>query len=128
MSRLTALAALVALPPTVLHELTHWAVARIKTDDAHIRVEVADAGAQARWPPLDSPWLRAFAFLSPTVCGSVLIGLWLASDHGIDGWRLIFALGLAVYTVPSPADVRGALGRQEAQQDVDNDTTHQRTD
>jgi len=117
MSRLTALAALVAFPPAALHELTHWAVARLGTDDAHIRVEVADAGAQARWPPLDSPWLRAFAFLAPTVFGSILIGLWLVSDHGIDGWRLIFALGLAVYTTPSPADVRGALGRQDVQQD-----------
>jgi hypothetical protein len=128
MSRLTALAALVALPPTVLHELTHWAVARLETDDAHIRVEVADAGAQARWPPLDSPWLRAFAFLSPTVFGSILIALWLASDHGINGWRLVMAVGLAIYTAPSPADVRGALGRQDVQQDHDTDTTHQRTD
>jgi len=120
MSRLTALAALVAFPPAALHELTHWAVARLETDDAHIRVEVTGGRAAARWPPLDSPWLRAFAFLSPTVCGSILIGLWLASDHGIDGWRLIFALGLAVYTTPSPADVRGALGRQDVQQNDDS--------
>jgi len=118
MSRLTALAALVAFPPAALHELTHWAVARLKTDDAHIRVEVADAGAQARWPPLESRALRALAFLAPTVFGSILIGLWLVSDHGIDGWRLIFALGLAVYTTPSPADVRGALGRQDVQKET----------
>jgi hypothetical protein len=45
----------------------------------------------------------------------VLIGLWAASGTPIDGWRLILAVGLAIYTVPSGADVRGAVGIQEAQ-------------
>ena len=30
------------------------------------------------------------------------------------------AVGLAIYTVPSGADVRGALGIQDAQQEADN--------
>jgi hypothetical protein len=118
MAMLVTLANVCALPFVVPHEATHWAVARLGTDDAQMAVEVTGGRAAAGWPPLDSPWLRAFAFLAPTVFGSMLIGLWLVSDHGIDGWRLIFALGLAVYTTPSPADVRGALGKQDVQQEA----------
>ena len=118
MSRLTALANLLAFPFVLPHEVTHWAVARIETDDAHIRVEATSMLTAARWPPLESRPLRVFAYLAPTVFGSVLIGLWLLSDQGIDGWRLIMAIGLAGYTKPSPADVRGALGKQDVQQEM----------
>jgi len=38
----------------------------------------------------------------------------------LDGWRLIMAIGLVIYTAPSPADVRGALGKQDVQQEVDS--------
>jgi hypothetical protein len=116
MSTLVTLANLCALPFVLPHEATHWVVARLGTDDAQIAVEVSGGRAAAGWPPLDSRALRAFAFLAPTVFGSVLLALWLASGQGIDGWRLIMALGLAGYTIPSPADVRGALGLQDVQQ------------
>ena len=116
MSRLTQLANVCSLPFVLPHEATHWAVARLGTDDAQIAVEVSGGRAIAAWPPLDSRPLRVFAFLAPTVFGSILIGLWLVSDQGIDGWRLIFAIGLSGYTTPSPADLRGALGRQAVQQ------------
>ena len=117
MGRLLALANLCALPFVVPHEATHWAVARLGTDDARMAVEVSGGRAAAAWPPLERRWLRVFAFLGPTMLGSVLALLWLVSDTSVDGWRLIFAVGLAAYTVPSPADVRGALGRQAVQQD-----------
>jgi hypothetical protein len=52
------------------------------------------------------------------VFGSLLAGLWLVSGTPVDGWRLIFAVGLAAYTVPSPADVRGAVGKQAVQQEM----------
>jgi hypothetical protein len=119
MSKLVTVANVLALPFVLPHEATHWVVARLGTDDAQIAVEVSGGRAAAGWPPLDSRPLRVFAFLAPTVFGSILIGLWLLSDQGIDGWRLIFAIGLAGYTVPSPADLRGALGLQDVQQNTD---------
>jgi hypothetical protein len=121
MSKLVTVANVLALPFVLPHEATHWVVARLGTDDAQIAVEVSGGRAVAAWPPLDSRALRAFAFLAPTVFGSVLLALWLASGQGIDGWRLIFAIGLAGYTVPSPADVRGALGRQAVQKESDSE-------
>jgi hypothetical protein len=81
-------------------------------------VEVTGGRAAAAWPPLDSALVRFFAFLAPTVFGSLLAVLWLVSGTPVDGWRLIFAVGLAAYTVPSPADVRGALGKQAVQQEM----------
>ena len=117
MSRLVTLANVLALPFVVPHELSHWAVARLGTDDAQLGVEVTGGRAVAVWPPLDSTLLRVFAFLAPTLFGSVLALVWLVSDTSVDGWRLLFAVGLAAYTVPAPADLRGALGRQEVQQE-----------
>jgi hypothetical protein len=118
MSRLRAVAAICSLPPTLAHEATHWLVARSVTDDAKLAVEVTDARALAAWPPIDNPAVRFLAFLGPTVFGSVLTAIWLASGITVDGWRLLLAIGLAIYTVPSPADVRGAFGRQEVQQET----------
>ena len=118
MSRLTQIANVLALPFVLPHELSHWAVARLGTDDAQLAVEVSGGRAAAGWPPLESRALRVFAFLAPTVFGSLLIAVWLLSAQGIEGWRLIFAIGLAGYTTPSPADLRGALGRQAVQQDT----------
>ena len=117
MGRLTKLAAVLSLPPTVAHEATHWAVARCVTDDAAIAVEVTGGRALAAWPPIDNAAVRFLAFLGPTVFGSILIALWVAHGVSLEGWRLILALGLAIYTVPSPADVRGAFGKQAVQQD-----------
>jgi len=117
MSRLTTAASVLSLPPTLAHEATHYGVARLGTDDAQLAVEVSGARAAAAWPPLESRALRAFAFLSPTVFGTVLTLLWLSSGTSVDGWRLIFAVGLAIYTVPSMSDIRGACGVQDVQRE-----------
>jgi hypothetical protein len=118
MGRLRAAAGVLSLPPTLAHEATHWAVARSVTDDAQLAVEVTGGRAVAGWPPISNPIVRFLAFLGPTVFGSILTAIWLASGIDVDGWRLLLAVGLAVYTVPSPEDVRGALGRQDAQQEA----------
>jgi len=115
---LRAVAGVLSLPPTLAHEATHWAVARSVTDDAALAVEVTGGRAAAAWPPIESPLIRFLAFLGPTVFGSVLIALWGLSGTPIDGWRLILAVGLAIYTVPSRADVRGAVGKQDVQQEA----------
>jgi hypothetical protein len=122
MKRLTQLASVLSLPPTLAHEATHWAVARLGTDDAQIAVEVTGGRALAAWPPLESRTLRVFAFLGPTLLGLVLAALWVGRGVSLDGWRLLAAIGLAIYTVPSLDDVRGALGRQDAQQQKEDDT------
>jgi hypothetical protein len=57
-----------------------------------------------------------FAFLAPTVFGSVLAALWLATGVNLRGWELLFGAGLAVYTAPSTSDIRGAFGQQAVQQ------------
>jgi len=111
---LTTAACVLALPATLAHEATHYAAARVAgTDDATIAVEVTGAGAVAAWRPIDSRPLEVFAFLAPTVFGSVLAALWLATGVELRGWELLFGAGLAVYTAPSASDIRGALGRQE---------------
>jgi len=120
MGRLQQAVNVLSLPPTVAHEATHFAVARVGTDDAEIAVEVTGGRAVAVWPPLESRALRVFAFLGPTVFGLVLACVWLFSGVTLDGWRLIMAVGLAIYTVPSAQDVRGALGRQAVQQEADS--------
>ena len=116
MGRLTQAASVLSLPPTLAHEATHYALASIGTDDAQFAVEVTGGRALAAWPPLDSAALRFVAFLGPTLFGTLLAGLWLISGVTLDGWRLLAAIGLAMYTIPSPADVSGALGRQDVQQ------------
>jgi len=120
MGRLYQLAAVLSLPVALAHEGTHWAVARLGTDDAQMAVEVSGGRALAAWPPLQSRVLRVFAFLAPSVFGSVLALVWLLSGVTLAGWRLLFGVGLAIYTVPSPADVRGALGVQASQQETDS--------
>jgi len=119
MGRLSTVAAVLSLPPTLAHEATHWAVARLGTDDAQIAVEVRGGRAMTAWPPLESRALRVFAFLAPTVFGSVLAAVWLLTGFEPTPWRVLFAVGLAIYTVPSPADIRGALGLQDTQQQTD---------
>jgi len=109
------LTCLLSFPWVLAHEMTHYAIARTRTDDAAFEAEVFDARARAVWDPLDSRFWRAFAFLAPTVFGSVLALLWLLTGVSLEGWRLLFAVGLAFYTVPSPADIQGALGKQPAQ-------------
>src|SRR6056297_1905691 len=123
MGALTTAACVLALPATLAHELTHYGAARLAgTDDAQIAVEVTGAGAVAAWRPIDSRPLRAFAFLAPTVFGVLLTALWLAAGVSVDGWRVIMALGLAIYTVPSGAYIEGALGRQTPQLTDTRDT------
>ena len=80
MGALTTAACVLALPATLAHEATHYFAARVAgTDDATIAVEVTGAGAVAAWRPIDSRPLEVFAFLAPTVFGSVLAALWLAT-------------------------------------------------
>ena len=116
--RLRQAACLLSAPPTVAHELTHYAVARLRTERAAVEVGLLDATARAVWEPLESPLWRALAFLGPTLFGSVLGLIWLVSDVSVEGWRLIVALGLGLYTVPSPADLRGAAGYQHTTEDT----------
>ena len=125
MGALTTAACVLALPATLAHEATHYFVARVAgTDDATIAVEVTGAGAVAAWHPIDSRPLEVFAFLAPTVFGSVLAALWLATGVELRGWELLFGAGLAVYTAPSGSDIRGALGRQTVTQDHDTTDRH----
>ena len=116
MRALSKVANVLAFPPTFAHELTHLAAARLATDDAQIAAEVTGGRALAVWSPIDSTPLRVFAFLAPTVFGVLLAALWVAAGVSLDGWRLIAAIGLAIYAVPSPADIRGAAGLQQTQQ------------
>lgn len=115
MSRLLRLRHVLSLSFTLPHEATHWAVARLATDDAQIAAEVSGGRALAAWPPLESAVVRFLAHLAPTLFGSLLTVMWAVSGTPVDIWQLPFAVGLALYTIPSPADVRGALGRQTAQ-------------
>jgi hypothetical protein len=48
--------------------------------------------------------------------GVVLAGVWVAAGVELSGWRSLMALGLLIYSAPSPADLRGAVGRQAVQQ------------
>lgn len=108
---------LLSLPVALAHEASHYAVARLAgADDAGLSVEVTGGHASAVWRPLNSTAWRVLAFLAPTILGVVLMLVWAIAGIRIDGWRLIMAVGLAAYTIPSPADIRGALGRQPAQQ------------
>jgi hypothetical protein len=52
------------------------------------------------------------------VFGSILALLWLWRGVDLTAWRLLFGVGLAIYTIPSPADIRGALGIQDSQQET----------
>jgi len=120
MKRLTQLAGVCSLPPTIAHEATHWAIARCGTPDAEIAVEVTGGRALAAWPPLNS---HTSASTVPKTVGprkANTRSARLSSGVSVDGWRLIMAVGLAIYTVPSAQDVRGALGRQQAQQEADS--------
>ena len=119
---------LLSLPFVLPHEFSHFLTGHIVTQDAKIAVPVFEScndsdeygltvGAVAAWPPIESGALRVFVNLSPTVFGTILMGLWGWSGTPIDGWRFILAVGLFWYTVPSPGDVRGALGQQAVQQE-----------
>jgi len=115
--RLRQAACLLSAPPTVAHELTHFAVARVRTTEAAIEVGLFDGRAVAVWEPLDSRLWRALAFLGPTLFGCLLGLIWLVSGVSVEGWRLIVAIGLGLYTMPSAADVRGACGYQLKEMD-----------
>jgi len=118
MGRLIATVSVLFLPLRLAHELAHYAVASLETDDAQIGVEVFDGRAIAVWPPLESRVVRVFAFLAPSVFGVILVALWLLTGVELSGWRLPFAIGVGLYTLPSPGDVRGACGLQEFQQET----------
>jgi len=122
MSRLTQLAGVLSLPPTLAHEATHWAVARHVTDDAKLAVEVTGGRAVASWSPIANPLWRACAYLAPTLVGGVLLGLWIASGVSVEGlWeipRITTEAFVAVIAMPSGDDLRGAFGKQAVQQEM----------
>jgi hypothetical protein len=103
---------IITAPVALAHEASHYAVAQARADEAAFEVEVFGGRAATAWTPLESRLWRAFAFLAPTVFGTLLGLLWLVSGVSLDGWRLVMFVGLALYTLPSPADVRGAAGLQ----------------
>ena len=115
--RLRQAACLLSVPPTVAHELTHFAVARVRTTEAAIEVRMFDGRAVAVWEPLESRLWRGLAFLGPTLFGCLLGLIWLVSGVSMEGWRLIVAIGLGLYMMPSAADVRGACGYQHEETD-----------
>jgi len=98
MGRLIATVSVLFLPLRLAHELAHYAVASLETDDAQIGVEVFDGRAIAVWPPLESRVVRVFAFLAPSVFGVILVALWLLTGVELSGWRLPFAIGVGLYT------------------------------
>ena len=109
MRRLTQAAGLLTFLPALAHELTHYALASLGTDDAEIRFEIAGSYAVTSWPPLDSSALRFVASLGPTLIGSLVAVAWLASGLSLGKWDLLAVVGLVVYTLPSPSDIVGAV-------------------
>lgn len=108
--------AVLSLVPTLAHELTHYIFASLGSEEVHLDVELCDPESQVCvWRPIESRSLRAFAFLAPTICGSVVLGLWIAVGDSVEGFDLLGIVALGVYTVPSAADIRGAFGKQESQ-------------
>lgn len=115
MGRLQTAACVLSLLFAIPHEASHYIVARTQTSAAGFRVELADTEAYAVWEPLESRFWTAFAHLAPTVFGAVLAGLWAYRGVSLDGWRLFLAVGLALFTIPSPADLRGAMQQDQHQ-------------
>jgi len=115
MATLMRLWHILSLSSGLPHEATHWAVAWLVTDDAQMAAEVTGGRAITVWSPLDNCVLRFLVHLAPTILGSFLAVIWLVSGISVDGWRFTFAIGLAAYTIPSPPDVRGALGKDVQQ-------------
>ena len=113
MSWLRFVVGVCSLPFALPHELTHYALARLGTDDVTMRVRIAPGRMVTRWPPLDSQLLRAVASLGPTLVGSVLLAAWLVAGVPATGWRLLAAVLLALYAIPSVSDIRGAIPRWE---------------
>jgi len=122
MSRLRAAAGVLSLVGTVAHEGTHYAAARAVTDDAKWSVEVTGARAKAGWPPMESRLLRVVTNLAPTLLGVLLLGVWIYIDPQLSGLLLIpktiVELSIGIIAMPSVEDVKGALGRQDAQQET----------
>jgi hypothetical protein len=83
-------------------------------------IELAGGRALASWSPLESRTLRVFAFLAPAVWLPVVWMAWKLTNVPIlSPWTLL-AVGLALLVSPSVQDVRGALGRQNAQIEADS--------
>jgi len=119
---LRAVAGVLSFVATWAHEATHCAVARTQTDDAALAVEVDDGRAVAKWSPIENSVGRFFAYLAPTILGSLLLAVWMYIDLSFDGlWlipKFVIEFSIAVIAMPSPADLRGAFGLQDAQQET----------
>jgi hypothetical protein len=111
------LCAILSYPPTLAHEATHYLFARLGSDDVRLNVDLADPESQeCIWRPIDSRALRFLAFLGPTLVGTIIFCVSLSRGYVVSSpVDLLPIIILAVYTSPSAADVRGALGKQESQ-------------
>lgn len=111
MTRLGLLVGLCSLPFALPHEATHYALARLGTRDVTMSLRASPGRMVTSWPPLDSQVLRFVASLGPTIVGSVLLAAWAMSGVPATGWRLLGAVLIAMYAIPSPSDIRGAIPR-----------------
>ena len=122
-----AIAGVLSLPPTLAHEATHWLVARAQTDDAALAVEVTGGQAAADLSAIENSVGRFLAYLAPTILGSLLLAVWMYADLSFEGlWlvpKYVIEFSIAAIAMPSPEDVRGAFGIQDAQNGDSNDDT-----
>ena len=113
--RFTAALYVLSLPGTIAHELTHYLVARSITADASMFISIFEADAHVVWdaPESTHPVHQTLGFLAPSIVGiSVAIGLLAQGLFAtITSSTLGFLLLIfwAQYTIPSPADLNGAL-------------------
>jgi hypothetical protein len=120
MNRLARLAVFLVLPLTLVHELCHYVAGVPFADDAALFVREGRATTFLEYSDDVSRWAVALACLCPTIVGTVVgvvaVAWWLsvgfAMPADLSSWmRLaIAALSWGVFTTPSAADVRRALG------------------
>jgi hypothetical protein len=128
------LAALVAFPVALAHELSHYLAALPWADESAILLEPAGGRATTliTWRADAPRWAVALACLFPTVLGAglgVAALVWwglagLAVPADLEGWmRLtIGALSWGVFTWPSPSDLAAAReGPDDAVADPDGE-------
>jgi hypothetical protein len=122
MDRLTALWALLTLPATLAHELTHAAVAAPAASRVGITIEPRgfEASALVQWHDEARWWAVIAAGIAPVAAGLIALAaaLWVAITSGWSGpatpvgWAklAIIAAWWGVYVTPSPADLRMVQG------------------
>lgn len=113
---LRALAAVVTLPPAILHEATHAALAAPWAHELSVVVEPASARAAVGidWRPDVPQWAVVTAHYGPLLVGAAvgLLGTgWLVAGHQPESaraWLLsgMLAVWWVIYTAPSQDDRR----------------------